>query len=49
MVKIIKVAPICFGSHVTIIREPYPMLRENYISGSNVLVVTTTRTLLPDM
>jgi len=26
IVKIIKAAPTCFGSHETIIREPYPVL-----------------------
>jgi len=26
MVKIIKAAPTCFGSHRTIIREPFPVL-----------------------
>jgi len=26
MVKIVKDAPTCFGSHKTIIREPYPVL-----------------------
>jgi len=26
IVKIIKAAPTCFGSHKTIIREPYPVL-----------------------
>jgi len=39
MVQIIKVAPTCFGSHRTIIREPYPVLSKNYISGNNVHVV----------
>jgi len=26
MVKIIKAAPACFGSHENIIREPHPVL-----------------------
>jgi len=26
MVKIMKAAPTCFGSHKTIIREPHPVL-----------------------
>ena len=34
-----KAAPTCFGSHKTIIREPYPVLGQNYISGTNVRVV----------
>jgi len=34
-----KFAPTCFGSHKTIIREPHPALRKNYISGTNVRVV----------
>jgi len=25
MVKIVKASPTCFGSHKTIIREPYPV------------------------
>ena len=39
MVKIIKAAPSFFGSHRTIIREPFPVLSQNYISGTNVRVV----------
>jgi len=27
VVKIIKAAPTCFGSHRAIIREPFPVLR----------------------
>jgi len=38
IVKIIKVAPTCFGSHKTIIGEPYPVLSQDYISGTNVRV-----------
>jgi len=34
-----KAAQTCFGSHKTIIREPYPVLSYNYISGKNVRVV----------
>ena len=39
VVKIIKAAPTCFGSHKTIIREPHPVLNKNYISGTNVRFV----------
>jgi len=39
MVKIIKAAPTCFGSHKTIIREPHPVLRQNYVSGTNVPIL----------
>jgi len=35
MVKIIKAAPTCFGSHKTIIKEPHQVLSQNYISGTS--------------
>jgi len=37
-VKIIKAAPTCFGSHKTIIREPYPVLSTGYASLMIVLL-----------
>ena len=39
IVKIIKADATCFGSRRTIIREPHPVLSQNYISGINVHVV----------
>ena len=39
IVTSIKVAPKCFGSHKTIIKETNPVLSQNYVSGTNVRVV----------
>ena len=35
-----KAAPTCIGSNKTIIREPHPVLSYNYISGTNVRIIT---------
>ena len=40
IVKVIKPAPTCSGSHKIIIREPHPVLSKNYVSGTNIDVVS---------
>jgi len=39
IVKIIKAAATRCGSHITITREPHPVLSYNYISGTNVPIL----------